>query len=58
MIRSFFARIAETIKTWDEALDFSPSDYAFDRIKALESEVDYLKGELARTQPPRRFFSH
>jgi hypothetical protein len=54
---SFFARIVHTLRTWEDALDFSASDHAFARIKALETEVDYLRAELERSRPSaRRFF--
>ena len=54
--KSFFARVADVIRTWETALDVSPSEHAFARINALEAEIDFLKAELARQNPARRSF--
>ena len=54
--KSFFARIGDVIRTWEDALDYSPSEHAFARLHALENEVNRLKAELARQTPPRRSF--
>lgn len=52
--RSFFALIADVLRTWEDALDVTTADYALARIHALESEVDHLKAELARRSTPQR----
>ena len=46
----FFGRAWQTLKAWEEALDYSPFDYALDRIGRLEREVAVLKNELRQVR--------
>ena len=39
-------RLLETIARWENAMDYTPCDYAFDRIGNLEREVALLRGEV------------
>jgi len=34
--------------SWEHAMDYSPHDYAFDRISKLEREILALKAETRR----------
>jgi hypothetical protein len=46
----FFTRAWQTLKAWEEALNYSGFDYALDRIGGLEREVADLKDELHRSR--------
>jgi hypothetical protein len=50
----FFTRAWQTLKAWEEALDYSPLDYALDRIGGLEREVAELKDELHQVRSSLR----
>jgi hypothetical protein len=39
-------RAIETIRAWENAMDYTPYDYALDRIGALERQVSQLRDEL------------
>ena len=39
-------RLIETIARWENAMDYTPCDYALDRIGNLEREVALLRDKL------------
>jgi hypothetical protein len=42
----FWNRLIEAIATWENAMDYTPYDYALDRVSNLEREVTLLRDEL------------
>ena len=53
----FWRRLIETIKAWEDAMDYTATDYALDRIGNLEREVTQLKDNVpagSRYQPAAR----
>jgi hypothetical protein len=49
-----WGRLIETIAAWEDAMDYTASDYALDRITNLELEVARLKGKLTAELPRHR----
>ena len=52
-----FRRLMNKVTTWSEALDYSGTDYTFDRIASVERELAELKDrmnqfEASRHEPP------
>ena len=42
----FWSRLIETIRTWEDAMDYTATDHALDRIGNLEREAAQLKDKL------------
>ena len=47
----FWSRLIQTIKAWDDAMDYTATDYALDRIGNLEREVAQLKDRVSARSP-------
>ena len=41
-----FQRVWQTLLAWEQAMDYSPYDFALDRVGALEREVLELRDEV------------
>jgi hypothetical protein len=48
-----FRRLWQTLAAWERAMDYSPYDYALDRVGALEHEVLGLKEQVASLRRDR-----
>ena len=42
-----FRRIWQTLKAWEQAMDYAPGDYALDRVDTLQREVTALRDEVS-----------
>jgi hypothetical protein len=52
-----WSRLIETIAAWEKAIDYTPYDYALDRIGDLERQVTQLRAEVRMLPGARRAVS-
>ena len=48
-----FQRVWRALLDWQQAMDYSPYDYALDRVGTLEREVRELKDQVTSLQRDR-----
>ena len=49
----WFGRAMGVLHSWERALEYTPYDYAIDRVGALEQEVLALRAEVRRLRTDR-----
>ena len=49
----WFRRALRVLRSWEQALDYGPYDYAIDRVGVLEQEVLALGAKVSRLRTER-----